>query len=159
MSNNRSSLPIPQTVMDDVMKKLVEIQDALPPYLNPLSEAERHGLHKMGPKSVDFVSKTKDYTLTNQEFVPFYMDVPALKVDVDNVNKVNPALKVAMQVATNLSDMVLLSGHEALDAALDYYNAVKLAAHNQVPNAKEIYNDLAQRFPGRTKKKPITPAN
>ena len=65
---------------------------------------------------------------------------------------------LAMQVATNLSDMVLLSGHEAMDAALEYYNAVKLAAHNQVPNAKEIYNDLAQRFPGRTKKKPIPPA-
>lgn len=157
MANNRASLPIPPAVIDGVMKKLNEIQTDLQPYQNPLSEDERHDLPKMGAKSVDFVTKSKDYTLINQEFVPFYMDAPAMKVDVDNVNKVNPALKLAQQVTTTLSDIVLLSGHEAMDAALDYYNSVKSAAHSQAPNAKDIYNDLAQRFPGKSKKQPVPP--
>ncbi len=39
------------------------------------------------------------------------------------------------------------SGSEAYTAALQYYNFVKQADKNNVPAAKPVYEDLAQRFP------------
>lgn len=156
MAENKASLPIPQTVMDNILKKLNEAQALIAPYVTPLSEKERHDLAKMGANTIDFVNKAKDYTITNPEFVPaLYMNAGDLKIDVDNVNLTNPVENVARQLATSLSDMILLSGHEAVDGALEYYGSVRMAAHNNVPNSKEIYNDLAKRFPGRKKKKLI----
>jgi hypothetical protein len=42
-----------------------------------------------------------------------------------------PVENVAHQVATSLSNMILLSGHEAFDGGLDY-SSVKITAHNNV---------------------------
>ena len=42
--------------------------------------------------------------------------------------------------------------YTALGAALAFYNAVKLAAANNVPGAQAIYDDLSALFPGRAKK-------
>ena len=44
------------------------------------------------------------------------------------------------------------AGHEAYESALAFYNAVKVAARNNVPGAKVIYEDLSQRFPGAGRK-------
>jgi hypothetical protein len=56
-------------------------------------------------------------------------------------------------------DTKMLSVNEAFLEALTYYNLVKQADKNDVANARSIYEDLAQRFPARRKKKTPAVAN
>ena len=46
----------------------------------------------------------------------------------------------------------MVAGSEAYQAALMFYNAVKAAAAQDIPGAKEVYADLKARFP-RVKRK------
>jgi hypothetical protein len=41
----------------------------------------------------------------------------------------------------------LLAGSEAYQAALSFYNYVKVLAAQDVPNAKAVYEELKKRFP------------
>lgn len=152
MANNRANKLVPKQIVDKVLSALQTIKTDLEPYNIPLTATEKKELFKMGDKSIGFVNKAGDYVETNPEFVPFYLDVPALRIDLQNVNNINPLLKLAEQVTTILSDLVTLSGHEALDAALDYYAAAKSGMYAAAPNAKEIYGDLKERFPGKKSK-------
>jgi hypothetical protein len=47
----------------------------------------------------------------------------------------------------------MVAGSEAYQAALMFYNVVKTAAAQDIPGAKEVYNDLKARFPS-VKRKP-----
>ncbi|MDR1339333.1 MAG: hypothetical protein LBK58_04700 [Prevotellaceae bacterium] len=47
----------------------------------------------------------------------------------------------------------MVAGSEAYQAALVFYNAVKAAAAQDIPGAKEVYSDLKARFPS-IKRKP-----
>ena len=152
MPENKSAVPIPQTVIDDVKKKVQEAINALAPYTVPLSEEERRDIPKMGQKTIGFVNKVNDYLVVNPQFVPPYMTADALKTDIGNYNAANPAWMAANQLATILSDILLLSGSEAFTGSLQYYNQVKMSDHNNVAGAKSVYNDLKERFPGRSKK-------
>jgi hypothetical protein len=59
----------------------------------------------------------------------------------------------ARQLSDNIDDTVLVAGSEAYQAALVFYNAVKAAAAQDIPGAKEVYSDLKNRFPGAHKSK------
>ena len=48
---------------------------------------------------------------------------------------------------------MLLSGSDAYAAALLFYNSVKGAKKSNIAKAGSIYDDLAERFPGRPLKK------
>jgi hypothetical protein len=106
----------------------------------------------MGDKTVAFVDKVKNYTVTNPEYVPNFMSVPDFIIDVNAVNALSPVAKTVQQINADLVDTIMISGNEALVAALVYYNSVKYNASQGQVSAKTIYEDLKQRFPGRTKK-------
>jgi hypothetical protein len=42
----------------------------------------------------------------------------------------------------------MVAGSEACQAALVFYNSVKMAVRQDVPGAKVIYEKLKKRFPG-----------
>jgi hypothetical protein len=52
-----------------------------------------------------------------------------------------------------VDDIVLLSGSEAYQAALTFYNYIKFLASRGVPRAKTIYEELQKQFPCRPKSK------
>ena len=52
------------------------------------------------------------------------------------------------QLATGIDDTVMISGGEAYNASLVFYNAVK----QNVPGAKAVYEELQKRFPSRPTK-------
>lgn len=154
MSQNNTGTLIPQMVITEVTTKLNEIITAINPYITPLSEEERKRLPKMSDKTVAFVTKAKDYLVTNPQFAPNFMEQDVLNNELANVNALNPLLQLAMQIANNLSDTIMSSGSDAYTTALQYYNFVKQADKNNVPGAKPVYDDLAQRFPSTRKNTP-----
>ena len=129
-----------------VLDALKIVSDTLKPHLQALTPKERQVLPKMGDGTLPFVQKALDYAITNAQFVPGYIDVPELKVDVDAVGTLLNLVRPMSQVTQNLDDTTMLCGSEAYVAALAIYNSVKQAAKMKVPGAQPIYEDLKQRF-------------
>ena len=147
MSNeNFIDLDIPA----DDLKKMIEAVNTLKTlsekYLIALTPAERKGKLKMGDKSIPFVEKVIEYTKSNPKFVTEFMDVKALENDFKSVLELSNLLRPIAQLLSGFSDTILLAGGEALSNALIYYNTVKQAAKNNVPDAKIIYEDLKKRY-------------
>ena len=61
------------------------------------------------------------------------------------------------QLVEKLDDTTLLTGSEALVAALVLYTSIKGAAKAGEPGMKTVYADLQSRYPGRTRR--ATPAS
>ncbi len=157
MQENRISIKITDADKANVQTAIATLQTTLAPYLIALDNADRQTLPKMGDNNLPFVQKALDYSVSNPQFVPAYVDVPELKVDVDAVAVLLDFFRPLEQVHSSLSDTIMLSGSEAYVAALAYYNSVKLAAKMKVPGAEAIYNDLRQRFEGQGKAKATVP--
>jgi hypothetical protein len=155
---NEIAVVIPQPELDKINELVAELKKAIAPYVHALTKDEIKGITKMGDKTVAFVSKIKDYTGTNPEYVPNFMSVPDFVVDVNAVNTLSPLAKTIKQINDDLADTIMLSGSEALVAALVYYGSVKYNASQGQASAKTIYEDLKKRFPqgGKgSKNKPV----
>lgn len=152
-TENIISIQIPEADVKQVLEYLSKIQEILKPYLIALSPDERQKMLKMGDKTVSFVEKTLDYVKSNPEFVPVYMNVGEFEKDTVAVKNLVGMLNPIMQLEQGINDTEMLAGSEAYTAALIYYNSVKQAAKNNIPNAAAIYDDLSKRFDGQGKKK------
>jgi hypothetical protein len=155
MNENKMAIAIPAEVLTDLITKLNAIHLAIAPYIVPLTVEERKTMLKMNDKTEAFVRKVGDYTVHNPEFVPSYMNADDFKMNFDNVFGIDPVLSLVSQLFNNLSDTAMTNGSGALGNALIYYNNVKQADKLGVTNARAIYQDLQQRFPGRPKKETI----
>lgn len=151
-TQNQLSILIPTAIVEEVMLKLQECKTTLAPYLQGLTTEERKSLFKMGNKTVANVQKTKSYVDTNPEFVPGYMDKTEFLKDESVVSLLSPISNLALQLATDVDDTVMLAGSEALQAAMLYYGQVKEANSRGIPTARPIYEDLSQRFSKRTRR-------
>jgi phage major head subunit gpT-like protein len=155
---NTIAVVIPAAQLTVINGLITQLKTALAPYIHALTKDEIKGIAKMGDKTVAFVDKVKDYTVSNPEFVPTNMiNVTDFNVDVNAVNVLSPVSKSVNQIAGDLEDTLMLCGNEALIPALIYYGNVKFNANNGVASAKTIYEDLKQRFPGRGKSNKSTP--
>jgi len=150
---NRVTAEIPPAIITDVTSKLNEVRKLLEPYLEALTPEERKSLPKMSDKTIAFASKTETYTSSNPAFTPGFMEVNDFVTDMKVIRQLKPLLDICEQLTTNIDDTALLAGSEAYLAALMYYNSVKLAAKNALPDAKPVYDDLSVRFPGIKRKK------
>lgn len=146
---NQIAVQVSQADLQKMTDFITGLQNVLVPYVIGLSDQERHDILKIGDKSVAFVDKCMDYTETNPEFIPNNLDVPSMQIDVTAINQLYPLLQQLMQITTNLSDTVMLSGSEAFKGALLYYGGVQMGMKTNEPNAKTIYDDLSQRYSGR----------
>ena len=126
----------------------------LAPYLQGLTADERKSLFKMGDKTVATVQKVKDYVETNPEFAPAYINKEEFLKDEALVTTLNPLGNLATQLASDISDTIILAGSEALSAALFYYGTTKEAADRGIATAGPIYQDLKQRFVQKSRRNP-----
>ena len=59
---------------------------------------------------------------------------------------------MVQQVEEGIADTEMLAGSEAYQAALVFYKSVKMAAAQDVPGARAVYEELESRFPQRGRK-------
>ena len=147
------SVAIPASVLAEAQTKVNEVAELLKPYLFNLTPAQRKERLKLGDKSLAFASKSYDYANSNSEFVPSYLDMEMFDIDMKDTTGLRVLLITLNQITTGIDDTVMISGGEAYNAALVFYNAVKQAAKQNIPGAKAIYEELKKRFPGRPSKK------
>jgi hypothetical protein len=144
---NKHVKQIPPEVLAQAQSNIDATIELLAPYILPLTPDERHDLPKMGDKTLSFVEKSKDYMHQYPQLCPSYLNIPDFDTDVVDATGLRRVYIVAQQLADNIDDTVMVAGSEAYQGALVFYNAVKVAAAQDVPGAKEVYSDLKTRFP------------
>jgi hypothetical protein len=144
---------IPPEVMQELKRKTQELNELLRPYALALTPKERHDIPKMGEKTVSFVEKALGFASENTELCPPYLSIANFEVDLSDALGLRVASNTTTQVLETISDIELLAGSEAFQAALAFYNYVKLLASQDVPRAKAIYEELKKRFPFVRRKK------
>ena len=115
-------------------------------YLISLTPIERTRMLKLGDKTTPFVEKVIEYAETNPKLVPDFMNLENLKTDYKAVNDLATLLRPIEQLTSNIKDTMAKSGAEAFSSSLTFYNYLKQAAANGVPDAETIYDDLKKRF-------------
>lgn len=148
---NKHNQNIPEEVLTQVTTKLNEILTLVKPFAVTLTPEERKSMLKMGDKSNSFVEKALEYTRTNPEFVPAYMNVAEFETDFVETKNLIGVMSLATQVSNSIDDTQLAAGSEAYHAALYYYGNVQQSAAVNVPGAKAIYDELKKRFPNTRK--------
>ncbi len=143
---NLVSIQIDGNDLGAMHQKVQELKALLKPHLVALQPKDRQKLPKMKDKSLPFVEKTAEYARSRPEFVPSFMQVDELEIDLKAVADLTQLYRELEQLCAGLNDTIMLSGSEAYRASLTYYNAVKQATKNNVPNAQSVYEDLSKRF-------------
>jgi hypothetical protein len=153
MNENRISISLSQADVEAINQAITTLAEKFQPILIALEADDKKNLAKLGEKSVAFVEKTMQYTESNTEFLPAFIDAAEMKKDFTAFNVLNGFLRPLQQITKNLDDTATLCGSEAILASLTYYNSVRQAVKMSVPNASAIYDDLSQRFEAQKARK------
>jgi hypothetical protein len=148
-SSNKISFAPSADEMQALLAALQGLMDKLEPLLVDLNVEERHGLPKMGTRTVEFVGKALEYARDNPEFWPAYFDVDEFARDLAAIDKLRALQRPLNHLADMVDDSLLLSGSEAYAAALSFYLSIKAAAKRGLTGAALIADDLGTQFAGR----------
>lgn len=154
MKNNHS-ISIPGEVVDQVNTKVDEIYELLKAYLITLTKEERRTILKMGEKALSFVSNANNLSKEHPELLPSFVAQEDFDIDVADATSLLPLENNLTALSSLINDTAMLAGSEAYNSALLFYNNVKLAAKNNVPGAKEVYDELKTQFPRRKRKEEV----
>jgi hypothetical protein len=154
---NRHAIEIPPHVMDEVKKRLLEINELMSPFFIPLTPEERKRMAKISEKSIAFVSKAYELAHGNPNVCPKFLNMEDFRIDLEDATQLIAVKTTLKQIYEGVVDTETIAGSEAYQAALVFYNEVKIAAKQDVYGAKAIYEELKKRFPNRKKLKDIDP--
>jgi hypothetical protein len=115
--------------------------------MTTLTKDDRRNMLKMGGKSLSFVTNAHDFSKEHPEFLPSFIKQDEFEIDVIDATQLLPLENNLTTLASQINDTAMLAGSEAYNNALLFYNNVKLAAKNNVPGAKEIFDELKIHFP------------
>lgn len=149
-TDNRISAVLAPADKTAVLQSIADIKTKLS-FLVNLSADERRALPKMSDKTIAFDEKCDSYMTAHPELIPGYVDAAEVTKDRNLRLDLTDVLQQLQQLAEGVSDTVMLAASEAYMADLSFYQNVRQAAQRGVVGADSIYNDLQQRFPGRTK--------
>jgi hypothetical protein len=144
--DNKISIAIPDAVQKQVLTKLTELKGLLAPYLIALTPQQRQAILKMGDRSQPFVDKSLEYAQRNPNLLPSFLNLAEWKKDSAGRKQLTDMHYVLAELGSNVADTNMQCGSEAYNQALLFYNSVKLAAKNNVPDAKVIAEELGKRF-------------
>lgn len=156
MNENRISISLSQADITEINEAINTLASKLQPILIALEAVDKKVIAKIGDKSIPFVDKTVQYSQSNPEFLPAFIDSAEFKKDYEAFTALNAILRPLAQITKNLDDTATLCGSEAISSANAYYGSVRQGVKMGVPNAKAIYDDLSQRYEAQ-KARRLTP--
>jgi hypothetical protein len=131
------------------------------PDLIDLSAADRRALRKMGPRSVDFVSKTLSYAKANPHMVPGFVDLDAFEKDLAAYVVLQEMVSTVAKIFDMAEDSVMALGSKVLGNGLACYAGFQSAEKQGQPGAAVIVGVLSDRFAkqGKPPKRGVPPAD
>ncbi|PIY04611.1 MAG: hypothetical protein COZ21_06175 [Bacteroidetes bacterium CG_4_10_14_3_um_filter_31_20] len=150
-TQNLVSASLPPADKTAVQTSIQAIATKLP-FLISLTNDERKGGIKLGDKTVAFIAKAIGYAQSNPTLVPGYTNLIEIQKDYSLQKDLIDIQQWMAGLLQKIEDTQQEAGVEALTGVLAFYQAVRVASEKDVPGARAIYEDLKQRFPGRSKK-------
>jgi hypothetical protein len=147
MPANLHATAIPPEVLAEITQHLTAAAALIKPYATTRTPTERRDMLVLGQKSLGFVERTHELAGQNPQFLPAFIELEDFDIDVADARGLWVISNLAQQFFDAVSDTILVAGSEAYKAALLFYSAVKIAAAQNVPGAKAIFDDLKPRFP------------
>lgn len=96
-----------------------------------------------------FIDNNKTEMDANAQLVPDWIDKRAFDQDYTAHKVLKPLIDRQEKILHLMQDTNLLLGYDLDTAANGFYNYVKMAAKNNVPGARTIYENLKQQYPGK----------
>ncbi|MDR0313642.1 MAG: hypothetical protein LBI14_08585 [Treponema sp.] len=153
MKNNNHLTPIEEKTLETISKSIEKLRESISSHVTPLTPKERQKLPKMGDKTLAFVKKCYEFSRMNPDLCPKHIDLDVFERDYMDAQGLYATINMVKQLQENLVDTQMCAGSEAYQAALVFYNYVKLHAATNVSGAKAVYEELRKRFPrGRRRK-------
>ena len=147
---NKVSTAVKAEDLTAMLDAIAVLKEKLP-YLITLLPDEKKEMLKMGDKTFAFVTKALEYAVANPNLGGF-IDLVEFDKDVKLINSLLKVLRPLQQIVEQLEDTVMQAGSEAYNEALHFYGTSRVAMKSGHPGAQTIFNDLAERFPGKTKR-------
>ena len=149
--DNLISLELSNEEVTKIDNSLAAIEAVIANKVIALHPEERSQYGRVGESTQVWISKINDYMHSKPETVPAFISVAEFSKDLAARTSIMPRIARLNAIVNGLEDTAILLGTDLYNAALAYYNNVKLLAKQNVPGAKLIYEDLNQKFPGRPK--------
>ena len=144
--SNLISIQIPEPVLASVRAHIAAINAELNPYLPDISQDTLEGLPKMSDGREPFVGKALDFSASNPQFNPPYLDVPELRKDLQAYRDLTPIFYELEQITNRVRVAYSAAGSEAYVAALTFYNTLKQAVRVGLAAAKPLLEALRPLF-------------
>ena len=154
---NQISVSFTEAEVQTVKDAITTIANVLQGKAKSLTPQQRQLYGRVKYEKEIWIDKVKNQMDTNPEKVPAYIDKTEFDADYTAHKQLNEML-IGMEQQLNLmQDTNLLLGYDLDNAALMFYRTIKVAATNNDPCARTIYDDLKVQFPGGRKKGESTP--
>jgi len=124
----------------------IEAINTLLPFLINLTIQQRIRLPKMNHRRKPFVEKTLYYAKANPSFIPSYIDIEAMKRNLDLYNKLTKIEEQINILKEKISDTIIGCGSDCFDTGLAIYKAYQIAGDSDVPGIDSALKDLGKFF-------------
>ena len=128
-----------------ILAKVGELAVLLP-WAVGMSDQERHDILKLGIKKVGWDEKASGHMANHPEFIPAYVDMPALAQNRLARADVGDITRAVQAVLESLTSTGMKLGQQILKPELAYYSSTQQAAKHGVPGAQAIADDLGGQF-------------
>ncbi len=138
--------------VERLIEKVREIRQCLP-FLIQLSPEERRAGIRLGDKTIAFVEKALQIAKERKDILPPYIDVEEMERDFELYRNLGLLLREVASLLEAIEDTRMGAGSDAYATALLIYGALKQAAQSGIPGTDTLVEELAQRFPGRGRRR------
>ena len=138
--------------MQSAQQKLEEVMTMLGPYLVVLSPMERQVLVEMDDEYVNFIEVSYGLAAESPDLLGCFLQTGNFREDFSIVQGLLRLAAKLNEFKHSISDTEMAAGNYGLQAALAFYNTIKIAARHDIPGTRVIFEELKARRPqGRRK--------
>lgn len=137
---------IPQTLLDEVIGLIEEVNNKLSGELCSLTSTSKRRMPILGKTSYKFVSQALQYGQAQKTLMTGMVDMDAMNDAV----RMEQSLRAIENQLTPLLDLIndtaILAGSEAYSGALSVYRTLQMGARIGIPQTRSMANTLKERF-------------
>ena len=148
---NTISVSFTEAELTQLKNAIADIASVLQGKAKSLTPSERQTFGRVKYEKEIWIDKVKNQMDGNADKIPSYIDKAEFDRDYTAHKQLNEVLTLLEQQLNLVQDTNLLLGYDLDVCALMFYRAIKVAATNNDPGARTIYEALKVQFPGNKK--------
>lgn len=149
---NQVSVTFTDEEVTIVKTAMAQIAAVLTGKVDSLTPQQRQQFGRVKYEKEVWIDHAKSHMDANTDKIPAYLDKQEFDTDYKAHKQLNELIALVEQQLNLMQDTNLLLGYDLDNAALMFYRAIKVAARNNDPGSRTIYQDMKQQYPGGSRK-------